>query len=155
MKRRRRAQAAVRATFVSPGGLPAFEHLLAIPAAVELQRTQWLLLFLRRSLERLRRLPFFRPPKLLQTRVQTVPCEQLIVRAALDDAALVEHEDHIGIPDRRHPMRDHECRFAGEQAVEAFEHQALRLRVETRAGSSRIRIAESRTIARAMPSRWR
>jgi hypothetical protein len=62
-------------------------------------------------------LHFFRPLELLQTRVQTVLCEQLIVRAALDDAALVEHEDDIGIPDRCHPMRVHERRFAGEQAV--------------------------------------
>jgi hypothetical protein len=38
-------------------------------------------------------LHFFRPLELLQTRVQTVLCEQLIVRAALDDAALVEHEE--------------------------------------------------------------
>jgi hypothetical protein len=32
-------------------------------------------------------LHFFRPLELLQTRVQTVLCEQLIVRATLDDAA--------------------------------------------------------------------
>jgi hypothetical protein len=72
-------------------------------------------------------LHFFRPLELLQTRVQTVLCEQLIVRAALDDAALIEHEDDIGIPDRRHPMRDHERRFAGEQSVEAWSPPHLGL----------------------------
>jgi hypothetical protein len=39
------------------------------------------------------------------------------MRAALDDAALVEHEDDIRIPDRCHPMPDHERRFAREEAV--------------------------------------
>ena len=37
--RRRRALPPTEASFISPGGFLAYEHLLAIPAAVELHRT--------------------------------------------------------------------------------------------------------------------
>ena len=67
----------------------------------------------------------------LQPGVETVAREQLVVCAALDDAALVHHQDDVGFLNRRHAVRDHERRPAGHQAVESFEHQPLRFRVES------------------------
>ena len=56
--------------------------------------------------------------------------EQLGVRAALDDLAALEDEDLIGVHDGREPVRDDEHGAAGEQSVDRFLHEALRLRVE-------------------------
>ena len=36
--------------------------------------------------------------------------EQLGVVALLDDAAVLHHEDEVGVPDRREPVGDHEAR---------------------------------------------
>ena len=54
------------------------------------------------------------------------------MRALFDDTAGVENEDAVGIADRGEIVCDDERRAAGAQVREAFEHEALRLRVETR-----------------------
>ena len=58
---------------------------------------------------------------------------QLVVRAALDDPAVVEHDDHVGAADRREPVRDDERRAAGE------EHAAGRARSAARSRCRRTR----------------
>src|SRR4029434_10459291 len=45
-----------------------------------------------------------------QRRVAAVPLEQLAVRAAFDDAAVVEDDDRVGIDDGRQPVRDDQGR---------------------------------------------
>ena len=44
----------------------------------------------------------------VQIGVQAVGLEQLGVRAVLDDPALVHHQDLVGLPDGRQPVRDHQ-----------------------------------------------
>ena len=52
------------------------------------------------------------------------------MRALLDEAAALEHEDAVGVADRAQPVRDHERGAADEQLVEALLDGALRLGVE-------------------------
>ena len=60
------------------------------------------------------------------------PREQLVVRAVLDDPALVDHEDQVGVDDRRQPVRDHERRPADHQPLERVEDDGLGPRVDRR-----------------------
>ena len=46
--------------------------------------------------------------------------EQLGVRATLDDAALVEDEQRVRMPNRAQAMRDHEARAAAQQGEKRF-----------------------------------
>src|SRR5262249_9635745 len=65
----------------------------------------------------------------------TIPAadpEQLVVRAALDDLAVLEHEDLIGAADRREPVRDDEGGAAGAQRFQAVLNHRLALAVEAR-----------------------
>src|SRR5206468_5661420 len=55
---------------------------------------------------------------LVQLRVQTAVPDELVVRAALDDAALVEDENLIGIPNGRNTMRDDDGGPFAHQAAE-------------------------------------
>jgi hypothetical protein len=52
------------------------------------------------------------------------------VRAALDDASLVEHEDHVGRAHRRQPMGDHDRRPTGEPDGQRVLDERLVLGVE-------------------------
>ncbi len=65
-----------------------------------------------------------------QRRVEPASRQECIMRALFDDAALVEHEDLVGAPDRGKAMRDHECRAVRQQAGERIEDQRFRLGVE-------------------------
>jgi hypothetical protein len=56
------------------------------------------------------------------------------VRAALDDAAVVDDEDLVGLADRREAVGDHERRAAGERRLERQLHGDLGLRVEVGGG---------------------
>src|SRR3954454_20492872 len=47
--------------------------------------------------------------------VRTAASQQLLVRALLDDGALVQDEDRVGTPDGGEPVRDHEARPARAQ----------------------------------------
>ena len=54
------------------------------------------------------------------------------MRSLLDDAPAVDHDDLVGMADRREAVRDHERRPAGHQAVERVEDDRLGLRVDRR-----------------------
>src|SRR5512144_1210092 len=56
--------------------------------------------------------------------------EQRTMGPVLHHAAAVEHEDLIGMRDRRQPMRDDEHRSASEQSVDRLLDETLGLRVE-------------------------
>ena len=58
--------------------------------------------------------------------------EKLVMRATLDDAPMIEHQDLVGIHDRRKPVRDHERRVTTGDAIELGLDGALRFRVEGR-----------------------
>ena len=56
--------------------------------------------------------------------------EQLVVGAALDDPAVVEHDDLVGVADGREPVGDRDRRAALGEAVERLLDGALGLGVE-------------------------
>ena len=56
--------------------------------------------------------------------------EQLVVRAALDDAAAVEHHDLVGVADGRQPVGDRDRRPALGELVQRLLHRALGLGVQ-------------------------
>src|SRR5450759_4943355 len=53
--------------------------------------------------------------------VEALPSQQFVVRALLDDPAVVHDEDRVGVADRREAMGDHE---AGP-ALHELRHRAL------------------------------
>ena len=53
-----------------------------------------------------------------QRRVVAAAPEQLVVRAALDDLAVVEHDDLVGVADRREAVRDRDRRAPVGELVE-------------------------------------
>ena len=55
---------------------------------------------------------------------------QFVVRAALDDAAVLHQQDQIGAADRRQPVRDDERRAPGEQRRHRRLNELLALGVE-------------------------
>src|SRR5437899_4620636 len=57
---------------------------------------------------------------------RAVLTEQLALRAALNDAAVLDDEDLVGAADRRQAVRDDDRRAAVEQAVERPLDQDLR-----------------------------
>src|ERR1043165_354057 len=54
------------------------------------------------------------------------------MRAALDDAALLHHQDLVGVHDRRKPVRDDERGVALGDTVELGLYRLLRFRIERR-----------------------
>src|SRR5262249_55067739 len=72
--------------------------------------------------------------RVVQLPIETVPGDQLVVGALLDQPPLVEDEDAVGFPNRGQPVRDHEARPVVHQPVERVEDDALRLRVDRRRG---------------------
>src|SRR6266567_7090618 len=57
--------------------------------------------------------------------VDAAAVEQLLVRAALNHPAFVEHDDLVGIDDRRQAMRDHDRGAAFGNAFERFLDRLL------------------------------
>src|SRR5690606_24719028 len=57
---------------------------------------------------------------------------QLGVSAALDDPAVIEHEDLVSALDRRQPVRDDERRATLSQTTQSVPDQRLALAVEAR-----------------------
>ena len=51
-----------------------------------------------------------------------------------DDLALLHHEDQIGVPDRRQPVRDHEARAVGTERGHRLLQQQLGPRVDRAGG---------------------
>ena len=62
--------------------------------------------------------------------VEAAGGEQLGVRAALDDPAVVDDEDLVGVADGRQPVRDDDRRTSGQSGREGPLHRDLRLGVE-------------------------
>src|SRR5919197_1290275 len=65
-----------------------------------------------------------------EPRVVSSEPEELVVRALFDDLAAVEHENLIGVADRRQPVSDRNRRPVLGEAVERLLDGALGLRVE-------------------------
>ena len=89
------------------------------------------------KIHRLARQPTFHPFELLllalqvpQLRVQAVALQQCLVAAALDDAALVHHDDLVGVHDGGQPVRDDQRRAAFARCGPARLDGALGARVE-------------------------
>ena len=54
-------------------------------------------------------------PVAVQARVQPAAGEELVVRALLDHLSVLEHDDEVGVADRRQPVRDDERRPVGQE----------------------------------------
>src|SRR5438105_11266372 len=72
--------------------------------------------------------------KLVELGVAAPHRHQLRVCASLHNFSLVEHEDRVGPIHSREAMGDHNRRAALEEASQAFLHQILCIRVESRGG---------------------
>src|SRR5207245_4382434 len=66
--------------------------------------------------------------------VAAAECDELGVRAALDDLSLLEHENLIGAANGRQPVRDDERRPALPQRSQSVLDERYALAVETRGG---------------------
>ena len=62
---------------------------------------------------------------LAQRRIFATVPNQLLVRAALNDAPVIEHENLIGTHNRRKPMRDDHRRSVRHQMFQRFLNQTL------------------------------
>ena len=58
--------------------------------------------------------------------------DELVVRAALDDAPLLEHHDAVAVSDSRKPVGDDERRAPLHQRIHAGLHERLGARVDGR-----------------------
>src|SRR5207249_10319088 len=70
----------------------------------------------------------------VQLPVAAAPREQLVVRAALDDLAVLEHQDLIGALNRRQPMGDDERRPAAAERPQTVLNHRLAFAVQARSG---------------------
>ena len=88
----------------------------------------------------------------VQPRIDAAAREQLGVRALLDDAAVVEHDDAVGVLDRRQPVRDDDRRAAAASACRAPPAPGARTRSRARRsprrGSGSARSSGSRARSR-------
>ena len=64
--------------------------------------------------------------------IEPAGCHQFAVPTALDQAALVDHQDAIGLQHRRQPVRDDQRAAAGHQPVECLLHHPFAFRIERR-----------------------
>src|SRR5207237_8223575 len=86
----------------------------------------------------------------------TVPAarrEQLLVRAALDDLAVLEHENLVRALNRRQPVGDDERRASLSQRLQAVLDHRLALAVEARRRFVEDR-SEERRVGKEGMSRW-
>src|SRR6266480_3033496 len=82
--------------------------------------------------------------QVVQAAVQAVRAEQVVVRAALHDATLGEHDDEIGVLHRRQAVRDHEHGAMRHEVLDRLLHQPLGLGIQ---GAGRFVENENRRIA--------
>ena len=71
-------------------------------------------------------------PVPVQRRVEAAPRQQLLVRALLDDAPMLEHHDQIGIADGRQPVGDDERSSVDQKAAKRNLDAALGADVDGR-----------------------
>src|SRR5262245_56884760 len=69
-----------------------------------------------------------------QLAVERHALQVLFVRAEADHAAAIQHQDLVGVPYRRQPVRDHERGAALHQRLERLEDVRLGARIERRRG---------------------
>src|SRR5438034_1253975 len=72
--------------------------------------------------------------KLVRVRITPLPQEQFLVRSALDDFALLEHQNAIRPPRGGEPVRDDEGRASAGQTLQRVEDQSLRFRIQRAGG---------------------
>ena len=72
--------------------------------------------------------------QLIQPGVDAVPCDQLIVSAALDDFSVLQHDNAVGVADGGQAMGDDQSSPISYQSLERFLHGAFAFIIE-RAGS--------------------
>src|SRR5439155_18850815 len=60
-----------------------------------------------------------------QVVVEAATLHQLLVRAALEQAPLLQDDDHVGVADRAEPVGDHERCSLPQQLVEVLLHRPL------------------------------
>lgn len=65
-----------------------------------------------------------------QLRILPATRDELLVRAFFDDGAVGEHDDPVGHPHRREPMRDHDRHAPRHQLGEPHEHLILGARIQ-------------------------
>ena len=70
----------------------------------------------------------------VQLGVQAAGGQQLVVRAALDDPAVVDDQDLVGLADGGQPVRDDQRRPAGQRRLQRPLHRRLGLGVQVRGG---------------------
>ena len=85
---------------------------------------------------------------LVELRVGPAEREQLLMRALLDDVAVIHHQDKVGVHDGREPVRDHKARTALRERLHGLHDRALGTRVHARGAG----FASS---TRAMVKSWR
>ena len=72
--------------------------------------------------------------QVLEARIEAIERDDLAAGAALDDAALVEDEDAVGVPDGGEMVGDDKGGSALEEVAEGFKDQALGFFVEAGTG---------------------
>ena len=73
---------------------------------------------------------FLAPERALEGGVEPTLCDELVVRALLDDTALIHDHDEIGIANRGEPVGDHERGAPLHQLRDAALDQRLRLGID-------------------------
>ena len=68
----------------------------------------------------------------MELAVEAAERHQLVVSPVLHELAVVQHEDHVSIPDRRETVGDHDRRPADHQFVQGIQDHALGLGVDRR-----------------------
>jgi hypothetical protein len=61
----------------------------------------------------------------VQPMIESAVCKQRIVSPSLHDATAIQHENQIGVDDRRQPVSDHEHRSTRQQTIDRFLDEAL------------------------------
>src|SRR5437870_779911 len=84
----------------------------------------------------------------VEAAVQSAGRKQRVVRPALHQPAIREHDDQVRVPHGRQAVRDHEHRTMRHEAIDRLLHQALRLGVE---GAGRLVEDQDRRVAQQGP----
>src|SRR5262249_61642210 len=97
-------------------------------------RDVWIVILLRRLRRRLAGIDEAAGLPAPERRVVAVELQQRLVRALLDDAAMVEHDQPVHARNGPEPMRDRDHRLAGHQRAKALLDRGLNLAVERGGG---------------------
>ena len=70
--------------------------------------------------------------KVVQLVVHALTRDELIMVAVLDDSAVLQHKEKIGMANCRQPMGNHEGGAAVHQSLKCIENDRFRFRVDRR-----------------------